>query len=237
MHKPLSNRSIKAMVTYFQTMAIFMLMMTGLSLTSLAERIDDMCFPCVCVSSDERGLYKVDCRSKKNLEGRLPQFTKINDSQIRSLNMSGTSLSYLKEQTQTPFENYSSLQELDVYNTSINLLRNNNSTVTSETFKGLASLEVLNIAHNDFPVTSETDSYVFVRLPSLKKLFMYQIKLISSGDTTYPGQILKNISTLEEVWFDEFSVVWKRVSEYAKLKSHSKIRGRNQANMAVQRLL
>ncbi|KAH3754681.1 toll-like receptor 4 [Dreissena polymorpha] len=188
-------------------MSIFMLLMIGLPLTPLAERIDDMCFPCVCVSSDERGLYKVDCRSKTNLEGRLPQFRTINDSQIRSLNMSGTSLFNLEKQTQTPFENYRSLQELDLYNTSINLLKNNNATVTSETFKGLDTLEVLNIAHNDFPVTSETDSNVFVRLTSLKKLFMYQINVISSGNTSYPGQILKNISTLEEVWIDGFSVV------------------------------
>ncbi|KAH3867720.1 toll-like receptor 4 [Dreissena polymorpha] len=192
----------------FKPYMLSMLMMLGLSMTSLAVPIDDMCSPCVCVSSEERGLYRVDCRFNTKLEGRLPQFKYIKESQIRSLNMSVTSLYNLKNKTQTPFENYSSLQELDLYNTSINLLKNNSATVNSETFKKLETLEVLNIAHNEqFPVTSETDSNVFVRLTSLTKLFVYQNNLIPSGNISYPGQILKQISTLEELWIDGFSVV------------------------------
>ncbi|KAH3810649.1 hypothetical protein DPMN_139045 [Dreissena polymorpha] len=185
-----------------------LLMILGFSMTSVAEPIDEMCSPCVCVSSDERALYNVDCRFNKNLEGRLPEFKDINESKIRSLNMSGTSLYNLKNQTQTPFEFYSNLQELDLFNTSINLSKNNSATVNSETFKGLEKLAVLNIAHNEqFPVTSETDSNVFKRLTSLKKLIMYQINLIPSGNMSYPSQILRYFLTLEEIWIDGFSVL------------------------------
>ncbi|XP_052218729.1 uncharacterized protein LOC127836269 isoform X1 [Dreissena polymorpha] len=199
------------MTTYCRKiMAIFtpnmlrMLLVFGLAVTLIADPIDNKCYPCVCISNDEQDLYRVDCRFNEKLAGRLPQFKYINESQIIFLNISGTSLYSLTTQTQTPFENYSSLQELDLYNTSF---RNNTSTLKCDTFKGLEKLEFLNIAHNeDFPITNESESNMFVRLKSLKKLIIYQNNFVQSGNIGYPGNILKHIPTLEELWIDGFSV-------------------------------
>ncbi|XP_052247588.1 uncharacterized protein LOC127855811 [Dreissena polymorpha] len=167
------------------------------------------CFPCACVSKEDNDLYRVDCRSNHNLKGRLPDFKHINESQILSLDMSHCNLVNLSDRTETPFRNYSSLKELYLINTSINSMKNDSATLQSKTFIGLQKLEYLNIAHNEeYPVTNETDSNIFERLISLKKLIMYLTNLIATTPRSgYPGKSLKKLPALEEIWIDGFSIV------------------------------
>ncbi|KAH3772698.1 leucine-rich repeat-containing protein 70-like isoform X2 [Dreissena polymorpha] len=185
---------------------LFFLLIGLLGKLNEAHLID--CFPCECASKEDNDLYRVDCRSNHNLEGRLPDFKHINESQILSLDMSHSNLVNLTDRTDTPFRNYSSLKELYLINTSINSMYNDSATLQSK-FIGLQKLEYLNIAHNErYSVTNETDSNIFERLISLKKLIMYQANLISTTPRSgYPGEILNKLPALEEIWIDGFSIV------------------------------
>ncbi|KAH3786374.1 toll-like receptor 4 [Dreissena polymorpha] len=188
---------------------MLVIQMSLLLSVSLGEMIrNDLCAPCVCTSKNETsGLYTVSCASNPTLKGHIPKFKHILEDQIIQLDMSNNNLHNLTSQTKTPFANFSELQELNMFNTSLKFRMNSITTIDNETFVGLSKLKVLNISHNvDLPLTNLTDEYLFNHLTSLRKLIMYQTTFIYHINKSYPSNVWKNIPSLQEIWIDGFSL-------------------------------
>ncbi|KAH3880545.1 hypothetical protein DPMN_004461 [Dreissena polymorpha] len=179
-------------------LGITFVLMTGLS------ALQDMDPPGTCDFVQRNTACR--CRWNKNgfdIDCSWSNITSVPDmlpkNVIVTLNLTSTRVG-LNLNTDVPFQDFSILEVLDLYNASLG----SKVALTNTTFIGLNRLKHLNISGNErLPLTQKsTDGNLFSNLHSLVTLRMYGTTGTYNVAKGYPESTLARIGNLQELWID-----------------------------------